>query len=196
MCAKSVAEQKGSLAKEKKKTVTGPPARPTLKETDLKKVNEKIDYNETVMDHFLNPRNAGDMENPDGAAMAGDPSCGDSMQVFLRIENDVITDVKFKVIGCAGAIASASMSTELIKGGTIEDALALTNDDVVKALNGLPAEKIHCSVMAEEAIVRAVDDYRQRTASAYYGQDHTYPFLFGDFGGGHKCICGREGAQP
>ena len=111
------------------------------------------------MDHFANPRNVGEIENADGVGMVGNAKCGDIMKIYLKIENDVITDCKFKTFGCGAAIATSSMATELIKGHTIDEALKLTNSVVVEALEGLPPVKVHCSVLAEEAVKTAVADY-------------------------------------
>ena len=119
-------------------------------------------YSETVMDHFRNPRNVGALENPDGVGEAGNPVCGDIMKIYLRVEDEVITDVKFETFGCGSAIASSSMATELIRGRPVCEALALTNKAVAEALGGLPAHKLHCSVLAEEAIKKAIEDYEQR----------------------------------
>ena len=119
-------------------------------------------YNEKVMAAFSNPQNVGEIENPDGFGKVGNASCGDIMQITLRIENDVITDCKFKTFGCGAAIATSSMATELVKGHTIKEALELTNQVVVEALDGLPPVKVHCSVLAEEAIKTAVADYYKK----------------------------------
>ena len=119
-------------------------------------------YNEKVMDVFKNPKNVGEIENPDGIGTVGNEVCGDIMQITLRIENDVIKDAKFKTFGCAAAIATSSTATEMIKGMTIEEALKVTNKKVIETLGGLPAQKIHCSVLAEEAIKKAMDDYRAK----------------------------------
>jgi nitrogen fixation protein NifU and related proteins len=116
-------------------------------------------YNEKVLDHFTNPRNVGDMENPDGEGQMTSKVCGDMMRVQLRVENDVITDIKFKTFGCGAAIASSSIATEMVKGKTIEEALHLTNKAVVDELGGLPAAKLHCSMLAEQAIKLALEDY-------------------------------------
>ncbi len=117
-------------------------------------------YSEKVMDHFTNPRNVGEIENADGVGVVGNAKCGDIMKMYLKIdENDVIVDCKFKTFGCGAAIATSSMATELVKGHTVDEALKLTNDAVVEALDGLPAVKVHCSVLAEEAIKSAVADY-------------------------------------
>ncbi len=118
-------------------------------------------YSEKVLDHFQNPRNVGEIENPDGVGQAGNPKCGDIMKIYLRVENDVITDIKFKTFGCASAIASSSMATELVKGKTVEEAWELTNRAVADALDGLPPVKMHCSVLAEEAIHAAINNYRR-----------------------------------
>ena len=124
-------------------------------------------YTETVMDHFMHPRNVGEIENPDGVGQVGNAKCGDIMKMYLKIKNNIIEDVKFETFGCGSAIASSSMATELIKGKTIEDALAVTNKQVVDALGGLPAHKLHCSVLAEEAIKAAVKDYYDRNNIPY-----------------------------
>ena len=119
-------------------------------------------YSEKVMDHFMNPRNVGEIANADGVGEVGNAKCGDIMKMYLKIENDVIVDVKFKTFGCGAAIATSSMATELVKGRTLEEALNLTNKAVVEALDGLPPVKIHCSVLAEEAIKAALLDYYDR----------------------------------
>ena len=117
-----------------------------------------MQYTEKVMNHFMNPHNVGVIENPDGYGKVGNPSCGDIMEI-LKIDNDIITDVKFRTFGCASAIASSSVSTDLVLGKTVEEALQITNKKVVEALGGLPAVKMHCSVLAEEAIKLAIEDY-------------------------------------
>lgn len=127
-------------------------------------------YTDTVMDHFMHPRNVGEIKEPSGVGEVGNAKCGDIMKMYLDIENDVIKDVKFETFGCGSAIASSSMATEMIKGKTVEEALAITNKDVVDALGGLPAHKLHCSVLAEEAIKSAVKDYYDRNGIAY---DHS-----------------------
>lgn len=116
-------------------------------------------YNEKVIEHYSNPRNVGDIKDASGVGEVGNPVCGDIMKMYLKIENDVITDVKFKTFGCGAAIASSSVSTEMIKGKTIDEALQLTNKDVINELGGLPPVKLHCSVLAEEAIRNAIADY-------------------------------------
>ena len=139
-------------------------------------------YSEKVMDHFRNPRNVGSMENADGIGEVGNAKCGDIMKIYLKIENDTIVDVKFETFGCGSAIASSSMATELIKGKPVPEALALTNKAVVEALDGLPAHKLHCSVLAEEAIKAALKDYYDRNGIEY---DHK---IFPDCAScGHCC---------
>lgn len=124
-------------------------------------------YSEKVMDHFRNPRNVGVIENADGIGEVGNAKCGDIMKIYLKIEDDIIVDVKFETFGCGSAIASSSMATELIKGKPVSEALALTNKAVVEALDGLPTHKIHCSVLAEEAIKKALLDYCEKNGIAY-----------------------------
>ena len=129
-------------------------------------------YSEKVMDHLMHPRNVGILEDADGVGEVGNAKCGDIMKIYLKIENDIITDVKFETFGCGSAIASSSMATEMIKGKSIHDAMALTNKAVTEALDGLPAHKIHCSVLAEEAIKNALRDYYDR---------HNIPYDPADF---------------
>ncbi|KUL00796.1 MAG: Nitrogen-fixing NifU-like protein [Methanoculleus marisnigri] len=119
-------------------------------------------YSERVMDHFTNPRNMGEIPDADGIGEVGNPACGDIMRITLRIEENRIVDAKFKTFGCAAAIASSSMATELIRGKTLDEAWAVTNRAVAEALEGLPPQKVHCSVLAEEGIHKAIDDYRTR----------------------------------
>ncbi len=119
-------------------------------------------YSEKVMDHFTNPRNVGEIENADGIGEVGNAKCGDIMKMYLKIDGNVITDVKFKTFGCGAAVATSSMATELIKGKTIDEALQLTNKAVMEALDGLPPVKVHCSVLAEQAIKAALTDYYKR----------------------------------
>ncbi len=119
-------------------------------------------YNEKVMDHFRNPRNAGELENPSGIGTAGNPVCGDIMEISIRIEDEVIKDIRFRTFGCGAAIATSSMVTELVKNKTIDEALAVSNRAVAEALGGLPPVKMHCSVLAEEALRSAIDDFRRR----------------------------------
>ena len=123
-------------------------------------------YSEKVMDHFANPRNVGEIENADGVGEVGNAKCGDIMKMYLKIDNGVITDVKFKTFGCGAAIATSSIATEMVKGKTIEDALKLTNKAVVEALDGLPPVKLHCSVLAEQAMKAAISDYYSRQGIA------------------------------
>jgi nitrogen fixation protein NifU and related proteins len=120
-------------------------------------------YSEKVMDHFAHPRNVGEMENPDGVGKVGNPVCGDIMNLYLRVKDGVITDATFKTFGCGAAIATSSMVTELVKGKTVKDALAISNRAVAEALGGLPPIKMHCSVLAEDALKAAIDDYYSRT---------------------------------
>jgi nitrogen fixation NifU-like protein len=116
-------------------------------------------YSKKVMDHFNNPRNAGELESPDGIGHVGNPVCGDVMELYINVKDDIITDVKFKTFGCGAAIATSSMVTEMVKGKTLEEALKISNKAVAEALDGLPAIKMHCSVLAEEALSSAIDDY-------------------------------------
>lgn len=119
-------------------------------------------YSDKVMEHFLQPKNVGVIEDADGVGEVGNAKCGDIMKMYLKIDNDIITDVKFETFGCASAIASSSMATELIKGSHVEDAMKLTNKAVAEALDGLPPHKLHCSVLAEEAIQAALEDYQSK----------------------------------
>ncbi|MDK2974591.1 MAG: nitrogen fixation protein NifU [Methanofollis sp.] len=119
-------------------------------------------YNETVMDHFMNPRNVGEMTDPDGVGEVGNPVCGDIMKIFLRIRDGRVEDATFMTFGCGAAIASSSMATELIRGKTLEEAWEITNTAVAGALQGLPPQKLHCSVLAEEGIHAAINDYRKK----------------------------------
>ncbi|HOZ55084.1 MAG TPA: Fe-S cluster assembly scaffold protein NifU [Clostridia bacterium] len=121
-----------------------------------------MDYSQNVIEHYSNPRNVGEIINPSGIGEVGNAKCGDIMKIYIKVENEIITDVKFKTFGCGAAIASSSIATELIKGKTIFEALKIKNSDVIKELNGLPPVKIHCSVLAEEAIKEAVIDYYRK----------------------------------
>ena len=132
-------------------------------------------YSEKVMDHFRNPRNVGSIENADGVGEVGNAKCGDIMKIYLKIDEDVVSDVKFETFGCGSAIASSSMATELIKGKPVGEALALTNKAVAEALDGLPAHKLHCSVLAEEAIRAAVKDYYDKNGVAYDAEQFSSP---------------------
>ena len=124
-------------------------------------------YNDIVMEHFMNPQNVGELENPDGSGTYGSPVCGDMMQIQIKVEDETIVDAKFKTFGCGAAVATSSMATEMVKGKTLDEALALTNKAVAEALDGLPAHKMHCSVLAEEAIKSALKDYYDRNGIAY-----------------------------
>lgn len=124
-------------------------------------------YSEKVMDHFMHPRNVGTIEDASGVGEVGNAKCGDIMKIYLKVENDIIEDVKFETFGCGSAIASSSMATEMIKGKSIYDAMALTNKAVAEALDGLPAHKMHCSVLAEEAIRSALKDYFDKNNIPY-----------------------------
>ena len=120
-------------------------------------------YTDKVMDHFVNPRNVGEIDDASGVGQVGNAKCGDIMKIFIKVdENDVITDVKFKTFGCGAAIASSSMATELVKGKTVDEALQITNKMVIEALGGLPPVKLHCSVLAEEALHAAIQDYKDK----------------------------------
>ncbi|NLM14212.1 MAG: Fe-S cluster assembly scaffold protein NifU [Epulopiscium sp.] len=136
-------------------------------------------YSEKVMDHFMNPRNVGEIENPSGVGTVGNPKCGDIMKIYLDIEGDVIKDVKFKTFGCGAAVATSSMATELVKGKTIKEAMKITNKAVMEALDGLPPVKVHCSVLAEEALQAALWDYAQKNGIEIEGlnppkEDHDH----------------------
>jgi len=123
-------------------------------------------YSEKVMDHFSNPRNVGEIEDADGVGTVGNAKCGDIMRMYLKVDNGVITDVKFKTFGCGAAIATSSMATEMVKGKTLKEALKLTNAAVAEALDGLPPVKMHCSLLAEEAVKAAVEDYMKKHPEA------------------------------
>ena len=141
-------------------------------------------YSEKVMDHLMHPRNVGILEDADGVGEVGNAKCGDIMKIYLKIENDIIVDVKFETFGCGSAIASSSMATEMIKGKSIHDAMALTNKAVTEALDGLPAHKIHCSVLAEEAVRAAVKDYYDKNGIPYGDELNACD--------GHCETCGHE----
>ena len=121
-----------------------------------------MQYSEKVMDHFTNPRNVGEIPDADGVGEVGNAKCGDIMKMYIKVQNGVLTDVKFKTFGCGAAVATSSMATELIKGKTVDEALKLTNKAVVEALEGLPPIKVHCSVLAEQAVKSALSDYYRR----------------------------------
>lgn len=128
-------------------------------------MDKPFPYSDLVMDHFANPRNMGELEDPSGVGDVGNPTCGDMMRLYLKIENDVIVDAKFKTFGCGAAIASSSILTEMLKGKKIEDALKISNEAVAEALGGLPPTKIHCSVLAEDALKAALADFKKRSES-------------------------------
>lgn len=126
-----------------------------------------VEYSDTVMDHFMNPRNVGEIENPDGRGKVTSPSCGDIMELYLSVDEDeTITDAKFKTFGCGAAIASSSIATELIKGKPIDEALELSKEAITEELGGLPTSKVHCSVLAVEALKNAIDDYRSKETAS------------------------------
>ena len=122
-------------------------------------------YSPKVMDHFMNPRNVGEIADADGVGMEGNPTCGDAMQIFIKVENDRIVDAKFRTFGCGAAIAVSSMVTEMVKGKTIEEALNISKEAVAAALDGLPAQKMHCSNLGADALRKAIEDYRNRKRS-------------------------------
>ncbi|HKL41224.1 MAG TPA: Fe-S cluster assembly scaffold protein NifU [Clostridia bacterium] len=132
-------------------------------------------YTDIVMDHFSNPRNVGEIKDADGVGEVGNIQCGDIMKIYIKVENDVITDCKFKTFGCGSAIASSSVTTEMVIGKTIEEALELTNKDVVQQLGGLPSVKVHCSVLAEDALKVAIYDYAEKTGKEYKGLEGFEP---------------------
>ena len=126
-------------------------------------------YSEKVLEHFRNPRNVGELENPDGIGIEGNPVCGDLMEIHIRVEDDRITDIKFKTFGCGSAIATSSMVTELAKGKTLDEALEITRQDVADELDGLPKQKMHCSNLAADALHKAIEDYRKKQAPKQSG---------------------------
>jgi nitrogen fixation NifU-like protein len=123
-------------------------------------------YSDKVLDHFRNPRNVGEIENPDGVGVEGNPVCGDLMQIQIKVEDDRIKDIKFKTFGCGSAIATSSMVTELAKGKTLDEAMTITRADVAKELDGLPPQKMHCSNLAADALHKAIEDYRKKQGGA------------------------------
>ena len=143
---------------------------------------DQLPYSEKVMDHFLNPRNCGEIKDADGIGTVGDPICGDVMKMFLKIENNIIVDIKFKTFGCGAAISTSSMVTEMVKGKSIDEALKITNKTVAEALGGLPPIKMHCSVLAEEALRSALKDYytKQGKPVPFEDKGHTHE--------GEKCL--------
>jgi len=126
----------------------------------------QIGYSKKVMEHFMNPRNVGTIENPDGYGKVGNPVCGDLMEMYITVKDDVITDMKFQTFGCGSAIATSSMVTELVKGKTVDEALKISNRAVIEALGGLPHIKMHCSVLAEEALKSAISDYLKKSKTS------------------------------
>ena len=128
-----------------------------------------MEYSEKVMDHFMNPRNVGEIEDPSGVGTVGNAQCGDIMRVFLKIENGIIIDAKFKTFGCGAAVATSSIATEMVKGLSVQDALSVTNKKVLEALDGLPAAKTHCSLLAEEALQAALWDYATKNGITIEG---------------------------
>jgi nitrogen fixation protein NifU and related proteins len=131
-----------------------------------------MEYSEMVMEHFRNPRNVGEIKNADGVGRVGNPVCGDIMELYIKVKDGVITDAKFKTFGCGAAIATSSMITELVKNKTIDEALNISNRAVAEALGGLPPIKMHCSLLAEEALKKALDDYRGRTSMPTFGKPY------------------------
>ena len=130
---------------------------------------EQFTYSEKVMDHFRNPRNVGTIESPDGKGSVGNPVCGDLMEIYIKVNEDKITDIKFKTFGCGSAIATSSMVTELAKGKRLEEAMRISRDDVAKELDGLPSRKMHCSNLAADALKKAIEDYKQKKKSGNDG---------------------------
>jgi len=122
----------------------------------------QVGYSKKVMDHFMNPRNVGIIDNPDGYGKVGNPVCGDLMEIFIRVKNDIITDIKFKTFGCGSAIATSSMVTELAKGKHVDEAIKITRNDVADELEGLPPQKMHCSNLAADALQEAIKDYKKK----------------------------------
>ena len=151
-------------------------------------------FNDTVLDHFTNPRNVGDIEDADGTGTYGSPVCGDIMRISIKVDGEKITDAKFKTFGCGSAIASSSMATEMIKGRTIEEALQLTNKQIVEELGGLPGPKVHCSILADYAIKLAIHDYAKKQGKEYAGLAKFNP-NGEDPHGGAACQ-DREGGCP
>ena len=131
-------------------------------------------YTEKVMDHFQNPRNVGVIEDANGIVEVGNPKCGDIMKIYIKVDDNIVTDIKFKTFGCASAIASSSMATELVKGKTLEEAWRLSNDAVAEALDGLPPVKMHCSLLAEGAIHMAINDYRTKNGLEPWEEDKAH----------------------
>ncbi|MHB9130764.1 MAG: Fe-S cluster assembly scaffold protein NifU [Armatimonadota bacterium] len=143
-----------------------------------------VQYSQKVMEHFSNPRNVGEMPDADGVGTVGNPVCGDVMKMYIKVQDNIITDVRFQTFGCGAAIATSSISTEMIKGKTLEDALQISNKAVAEALDGLPPMKMHCSLLAEEAVRSAIDDYLKKTTGK--GLEEHKPTEDG------CCSCGKE----
>lgn len=139
-----------------------------------------MQYSDKVMDHFMNPRNVGEIPDADATGMVGNAKCGDIMKVYLKIENNIIIDAKFKTFGCGSAIATSSMATEMIKGKNIEEALELTNKAVAEALDGLPPIKMHCSLLAEQAVKAAIKEYYEKTGQLTDANRHLFDMLEDD----------------
>ena len=139
-----------------------------------------MEYSDKVMDHFMHPRNVGEIENPDAVGMVGNAKCGDIMKVYLKIENNIIVDAKFKTFGCGSAIATSSMATEMIIGKSLDDALSLTNKAVAEALDGLPPIKMHCSLLAEQAVKAALKQYYVQHGLIHDGNKHLFDMLEDD----------------
>lgn len=148
----------------------------------IERIVKVMDYSQKVMDHFASPRNVGELKDANGIGEVGNAKCGDIMKMYIKVENNIIKDISFKTFGCGAAIATSSIATEMIKGRSIDEALTLTNKAVVEALDGLPSSKVHCSVLAEQAIKSAVADYYTRQ-----GIDPTP--LVGEIGECHACHC-------
>ncbi len=145
-------------------------------------------YTEKVMDHFTNPRNIGELADADGVGEVGNARCGDIMRIYVKVQDDIITDIKFKTFGCGSAIAASSVATEIIKGMNIEDALKVTNKQVVEELGGLPAIKIHCSVLAEQALKAAIYDYALKHGKNYKGLEGYVPPTDEDHDHAHELV--------
>lgn len=160
-----------------------------------RKVGKMGIYNETVMQHFMNPHNVGEIENADGVGTYGSPVCGDMMQISIKVENEKIVDAKFKTFGCGSAIASSSIATDMIVGRTLEEALAITNKEIIDELGGLPPVKVHCSVLADHAIKSAIYDYAQKHGKTYKGLEGFDPNADEDEHDAEEdSVCGSGGA--
>ena len=160
-----------------------------------RKVGKMGIYNETVMQHFMNPHNVGEIENADGVGTYGSPVCGDMMQISIKVENEKIVDAKFKTFGCGSAIASSSIATDMIVGKTLDEALAITNKEIIDELGGLPPVKVHCSVLADHAIKSAIYDYAQKHGKTYKGLEGFDPTADEDEHDVEEdSVCGSGGA--